>query len=60
MLIFAASFIGLMLLPVEFPYFAFALLIALNGIGVGMFSSPNAASVMTINSANKAFLANTI
>ena len=47
MLIFAASFIGLMLLPVEFPYLAFALLIALNGIGVGMFSSPNAASVMS-------------
>ena len=27
------SFVGLMLLPVNFPYWAFALLIALNGIG---------------------------
>ncbi len=47
MLIFAASFVGMMFLPVDFPYLAFALLIALNGIGVGMFSSPNAASVMS-------------
>jgi MFS family permease len=47
MLIFAASFIGMMFLPVDFPYLAFALLIAANGIGVGMFSSPNAASVMS-------------
>ncbi len=41
MLVFAASFVGLMLLPVDFSYWAFALLITLNGIGVGMFSSPN-------------------
>jgi MFS family permease len=47
MLIFGASFIGMMFLPVDFPYLAFALLIAANGVGVGMFSSPNAASVMS-------------
>ena len=41
MFVFAASFVGLMLLPVDFPYWAFASLITLNGIGVGMFSSPN-------------------
>ena len=46
MAVFASSFIGLMLLPVVFPYWAFALLIALNGIGSGMFASPNSSSIM--------------
>jgi MFS family permease len=46
MVVFAASFVGLMLLPVDFPYWAFALLITLNGIGVGMFSAPNSSSIM--------------
>jgi MFS family permease len=44
--VFASSFIGLMLLPVNFPYWAFALLIATNGIGSGMFAAPNSSSVM--------------
>ena len=44
--VFAASFIALMLLPVDFPYWAFALFIALNGIGSGMFASPNSSSIM--------------
>ena len=46
MLVFGASFVGLMLLPVDFPYWAFALLIVLNGIGVGMFGAPNSSSIM--------------
>jgi MFS family permease len=46
MLIFGASFIGLLLLPVNFSYLTFALLIFMNGIGVGMFSSPNSSSIM--------------
>jgi hypothetical protein len=46
MLVFAASFVGLMLLPVEFPYWAFAALITLNGVGVGMFGAPNSSSIM--------------
>ncbi|HEX8806708.1 MAG TPA: MFS transporter, partial [Candidatus Aquilonibacter sp.] len=46
MLVFGASFIGLMLLPVNFAYWAFASLIALNGIGVGMFGAPNTSSIM--------------
>ena len=44
--IFGGSFIGLLLLPVDFPYWAFALLIALNGIGGGMFAAPNTSSIM--------------
>ena len=46
LVLFGGAFLGLMLLPVDFPYWAFALLITLNGIGVGMFSSPNSSSIM--------------
>jgi MFS family permease len=46
MVVFGASFIGLMLLPVDFSYWAFGALIFANGIGVGMFSSPNSSSIM--------------
>jgi hypothetical protein len=46
MVVFGGSFIGLMLLPVNFPYWAFALLIAVNGIGSGMFAAPNSSSIM--------------
>jgi MFS family permease len=46
MAVFAGSFVGLMLLPVNFPYWAFALLIAANGIGSGMFAAPNSSSIM--------------
>jgi MFS family permease len=45
-LIVAASFLGLLGLPVVFPYVGFALLLLLNGIGQGMFSSPNTSSIM--------------
>jgi MFS family permease len=47
MLVFGVSFVGLLLLPVDFPYWAFALCIVVNGLGVGMFSSPNSASIMS-------------
>ncbi len=47
MVVFGGSFIGLMLLPVSFPYWPFALLIAMNGIGGGMFSAPNTSSIMS-------------
>jgi hypothetical protein len=36
-----------MLLPVQFPYWAFALFITLNGIGGGMFAAPNSSSIMS-------------
>ncbi|QMU77417.1 MFS transporter [Streptacidiphilus sp. PB12-B1b] len=47
LLVFACSFVGLLLLPITFPYWAFALLIALNGIGSGMFSAPNTSAIMS-------------
>jgi MFS family permease len=42
----AVSFIALMLLPVSFPYWLFAVIIAINGIGSGMFGAPNSSSIM--------------
>jgi len=44
--LFGASFLGLTLLPIDFSYWVFALLIALNGIASGMFASPNSSSIM--------------
>ncbi|MGN6380858.1 MAG: MFS transporter [Gaiellales bacterium] len=42
----ALSFALLMLLPTDFSYPAFAAVLALNGISMGMFASPNRAGVM--------------
>ena len=47
MALFGASFIGLLLLPVNFPYWAFAVIIAANGIASGMFAAPNTSSMMS-------------
>ena len=46
MVIAAASFLALDLLPVDFSYPYFALILLLNGIGMGMFSAPNRAGIM--------------
>jgi MFS family permease len=46
MLASATSFGLLMLLPTNFPYPAFAAILLLNGIGMGLFASPNRAAVM--------------
>ncbi|WP_369227501.1 MFS transporter [Streptomyces sp. R39] len=45
-LLFGAGFLGLMLLPIDFSYWIFAVLIAINGIASGMFASPNSSSIM--------------
>jgi MFS family permease len=42
----AGSFALLILLPIDFSYPLFALVLALNGISMGMFASPNRAAVM--------------
>jgi MFS family permease len=42
----AVSFGLLMLLPINFSYPVFAAILALNGISMGMFASPNRAGVM--------------
>jgi MFS family permease len=45
MLIAAASFVWL-LLPVNFSYWSFAAALLVNGIGMGLFASPNWAGIM--------------
>lgn len=42
----AAAFVGLLRLPVDFPYVPFALLLFLAGAGLGMFSAPNTTALM--------------
>jgi MFS family permease len=42
----ALSFFLLILLPTNFPFPMFALVLALNGVSMGMFASPNRAAVM--------------
>ncbi len=46
MLLSALSFGLLMLLPADFSYPVFALVIFLNGVGSGLFASPNTAAIM--------------
>src|SRR3954447_20404743 len=42
----ALTFGALLLLPIDFSYPAFGVVLALNGISMGLFSSPNRAAVM--------------
>jgi len=47
LLVAACAFTGLMLLPIDFPYWMFALVILCNGLGSGLFASPNTSSIMS-------------
>jgi MFS family permease len=42
----AASFLLLIALPISFPYWAFALVIFLNGLAMGLFAAPNQTGIM--------------
>jgi MFS family permease len=46
MIVAAASFLLLEQLPVNFVYWQFAVILLLNGIGMGLFASPNRAGIM--------------
>ncbi|GEL25543.1 MFS transporter [Pseudonocardia sulfidoxydans NBRC 16205] len=46
MVVAAASFLLLDVVPVDFDYLAFAGLLLLNGLAMGLFSSPNRAGIM--------------
>jgi MFS family permease len=46
LLVFGGSFIGLLLVPTNFHYLTFAILVFLNGVGGGMFTAPNSAAIM--------------
>ena len=47
LLVAGLCFTGLMMLPIDFPYWLFALLIFGNGIGSGLFASPNTSAIMS-------------
>jgi MFS family permease len=47
LLLAACAFTGLMLLPVNFSYWAFGPIIFLNGVGSGLFASPNTSAIMS-------------
>ncbi|MEV0128909.1 MFS transporter [Dactylosporangium sp. NPDC050688] len=47
LLVMALSFGGLLILPTDFSYWAFAALVFLNGLGGGLFAAPNTSLVMS-------------
>ncbi|WP_443042583.1 MFS transporter [Streptomyces sp. NBC_00344] len=51
-LVTGASFVALMSLPVDFGYGIFAVLLFVNGLGSGLFASPNRAEIMNAVPAN--------
>ncbi|MGN6751901.1 MAG: MFS transporter [Intrasporangium sp.] len=53
MVIAAASFVWLLLLPVQFGYVSFAGALLLGGLGMGLFASPNRAGIMNSLPANR-------
>jgi MFS family permease len=53
MLIAALSFVWLLLLPVDFTYWEFAAALVLNGLGMGLFASPNRAGIMNALPGNR-------
>ena len=46
LLLVATTFVGFLALPTDFDYRWFAVLLALNGIGSGLFSAPNTTAIM--------------
>jgi MFS family permease len=53
LVIVALSFVGLIVLPVNFGYPSFAGLLLLSGLGQGMFSAPNTSAIMSSVPANQ-------
>lgn len=47
MLLMAVTFVALLMIPVNFDYWQFAVLVFLNGVGGGIFTAPNAAAIMS-------------
>ncbi|MBM2618152.1 MFS transporter [Actinoplanes sp. LDG1-06] len=47
LLVMAVSFVGLLLLPGNFNYVVFAVLIFVNGLGGGLFAAPNTSLIMS-------------
>jgi MFS family permease len=58
MLVVAVSFGGLLLLPTDFSYSWFALLLVVSGLGSGLFAAPNVAAIMNAVPADQRGAAN--
>ena len=46
MVVATLTFIGFLFLPIDFSYAPFAILMAVNGMAMGLFASPNRAAIM--------------
>ena len=44
--VMAGSFAGLLLIPTDFSYWVFALMVFINGLGGGLFAAPNSSIIM--------------
>ena len=47
MALMALTFVALLMIPVNFNYWVFAVLVFLNGLGGGIFTAPNTAAIMS-------------
>jgi MFS family permease len=47
MALMAVSFVALVMIPVDFNYWLFAVLVFVNGLGGGIFTAPNTAAIMS-------------
>ncbi|WP_328363647.1 MFS transporter [Mycobacterium sp. NBC_00419] len=47
MVLMALTFVALLMIPVNFNYWVFAVLVFLNGLGGGIFTAPNTAAIMS-------------
>lgn len=47
MILMAVTFVAMLLIPVNFNYWVFAVLVFLNGLGGGIFTAPNTAAIMS-------------
>jgi MFS family permease len=47
LVVVGASFVGLLLIPVDFSYWLFALILFVNGVGSGLFTAPNTSAIMS-------------
>ncbi|WP_382307166.1 MFS transporter [Herbiconiux sp. UC225_62] len=53
LLVTAASFVALLVIPVNFEYWQFAVITLVSGLGSGMFSAPNRTAIMNSVPANQ-------
>jgi MFS family permease len=47
MILMAVTFVALVMIPVNFDYWLFAVLVFFNGLGGGIFTAPNTAAIMS-------------